>query len=161
MMFAKFSCKPIKPQISNVARPATSSGTSVSSTSPTSDDRVTLKVIDNILGTGLPIRLSFSQFQTNPFQHGCSTALTAAPGCATVNLFPNGFSNPTVPDTAEEAKLGRHDRRTIVGGRWEHDFNNSTTWRTQIVFDDKNINQPTRQRAQARARRATDRCRRS
>jgi hypothetical protein len=99
--------------------------------------------IDNILGTGLPIRLSFSQFQTNPFQHGCAIALTAVPGCATVNLFQNGFSNPTVPETAEEAKLGRHDRRTIVGGRWEHDFNNSTTWRTQIVFDDKNINQPT------------------
>ena len=111
--------------------------------SPTPDDRVTLKVIDNILGTGLPIRLSFSQFQTNPFQHGCATALTAVPGCATVNLFQNGFSNPTVPETAEEAKLGRHDRRTIVGGRWEHDFNNSTTWRTQIVYDDKNINQPT------------------
>ena len=70
------------------------------------DDRVTLKVIDNILGTGLPIRLSFSQFQTNPFQHGYSTALIAAPGCATVNLFPNGFSNPTVPDTAEEASVG-------------------------------------------------------
>jgi iron complex outermembrane recepter protein len=111
--------------------------------SPTPDDRVTLKVIDNILGTGLPIRLSFSQFQTNPFQHGCATALTAVPGCATVNLFQNGFSNPTVPETAEEAKLGRHDRRTIVGGRWEHDFNNSTTWPTQIVYDDKNINQPT------------------
>jgi iron complex outermembrane receptor protein len=111
--------------------------------SPTPDDRVTLKVIDNILGTGLPIRLSFSQFQTNPFQHGCATALTAVPGCATVPLFQNGFSNPTVPETAEEAKLGRHDRRTIVGGRWEHDFNNSTTWRTQLVFDDKNINQPT------------------
>jgi iron complex outermembrane receptor protein len=111
--------------------------------SPTPDDRVTLKVIDNVVGTGLPIRLSFSQFQTNPFQHGCATALTAVPGCATVNLFQNGFSNPTVPETAEEAKLGRHDRRTIVGGRWEHDFNNSTTWRTQIVYDDKNINQPT------------------
>ena len=32
---------------------------------------------------------------------------------------------------------------SIVGLRWEHDFDNQTTWRTQVVFDDKNINQPT------------------
>jgi iron complex outermembrane receptor protein len=111
--------------------------------SPTPDDRISLKVIDNYLGTALPIRLSFSQFQANPFQHNCTTLATAVPGCATVSLFKNGFSNPTVSETAEEAHLGRHDHRTIVGTRWEHDFNNSTTWRTQILFDDKNINQPT------------------
>ena len=35
------------------------------------------------------------------------------------------------------------DRRTIVGGRWEHDFDNTTTWRNQFVFDDRNISQPT------------------
>ena len=39
--------------------------------------------------------------------------------------------------------LGREDRRTIVGGRWEHDFDNTTTWRNQFVFDDRNISQPT------------------
>ena len=32
---------------------------------------------------------------------------------------------------------------SIAGLRWEHDFDNQTTWRTQAVFDDKNINQPT------------------
>jgi iron complex outermembrane receptor protein len=42
-----------------------------------------------------------------------------------------------------QAGLGRNDRRTIVGGRWEHDFDNTTTWRNQFVFDDRNINQPT------------------
>ena len=41
------------------------------------------------------------------------------------------------------AGLGRDDRRTIVGGRWEHDFDNTTTWRNQFVFDDRNISQPT------------------
>ena len=45
--------------------------------------------------------------------------------------------------TASTAGLGRDDRRTIVGGRWEHDFDNQTTWRNQFVFDDRNINQPT------------------
>ena len=42
-----------------------------------------------------------------------------------------------------QAGLGREDRRTIVGGRWEHDFDNTTTWRNQFVFDDRNISQPT------------------
>src|SRR4029077_18050333 len=51
--------------------------------------------------------------------------------------------NPTVPVTAEEAKLGRRDRRTIVGVRCVHDFNHTASWRQQIVFDDQNINQPT------------------
>ena len=46
-------------------------------------------------------------------------------------------------ETAVQAGLGRNDRRTIVGGRWEHDFDNTTTWRNQFVFDDRNINQPT------------------
>ncbi len=109
----------------------------------TPDDLVTLKVVNNFTGTELPIRLSLTQFEENPFQKGCATAATAAPGCATVSLDANGFSSPTVPNTAGQAGLGRHDRRTITGVRWEHDFDNDTTWRTQFVFDDKDINQPT------------------
>ena len=50
---------------------------------------------------------------------------------------------PGDTDTAVQAGLGRDDRRTIVGGRWEHDFDNTTTWRNQFVFDDRNISQPT------------------
>jgi iron complex outermembrane recepter protein len=109
----------------------------------TPNDLMTVKVISNYVGTELPIRLSLSQFQQNPFQKGCAVAATAAPGCATVALDANGFSTPTVPQTAQQAGLGRHDYRNIVGVRWEHDFDNSTTWRTQLVFDDKDINQPT------------------
>src|SRR5262249_32303615 len=45
--------------------------------------------------------------------------------------------------TAEQAGFGRNDRRDIFGARWEHSFDNQTVWRTQAVFDDKNINQPT------------------
>ena len=60
-----------------------------------------------------------------------------------VPLFNNGFNGSTTPHTATQAGLGRNDRRTIVGGRWEHDFDNTTTWRNQFVFDDRNINQPT------------------
>ena len=90
-----------------------------------------------------PIRLSLGQFQQNPFQKGCTSALVATPGCATVALDINGFSPPALAQSAEQAGLGRHDTRTIIGTRWEHDFDKDTMWRTQFVFDDKNINQPT------------------
>jgi iron complex outermembrane receptor protein len=109
----------------------------------TPNDLVTAKIISNYVGTQLPIRLSLSQFEQNPFQKGCSAASTAAPGCATVALFANGFSAPTDAQTAQQAGLGRHDYRNIVGLRWEHDFDNNSVWRTQFVFDDKDINQPT------------------
>jgi iron complex outermembrane receptor protein len=111
----------------------------------TSDDRFTVKFINNDLSIRLPIRSSLNQFYQNPFQQGCATGATAAAGCGTVTLFNNGFNTAAGTDreTAVQAGLGRNDRRTIVGGRWEHDFDNTTTWRNQFVFDDRNINQPT------------------
>jgi iron complex outermembrane receptor protein len=111
----------------------------------TPDDRFTVKFINNNLDTRLPIRSSLNQFYQNPFQQGCATGATAAPGCATVLLNNNGFNTAAGTDreTAVQAGLGRNDRRTIVGGRWEHDFDNTTTWRNQFVFDDRNISQPT------------------
>jgi iron complex outermembrane recepter protein len=111
--------------------------------SPTPDDRITVKGINNLLFGNLSVRLSLNQFFTNPYQRGCLIAATAAPGCATVNLFVNGFSAPTIAQTADQAGLHRDDRRSIIGARWEHDFDNQTTWRTQVLFDDRNINQPT------------------
>ena len=108
----------------------------------TPDDRFTVKFINNDLDTRLPIRLSLNQYYQNPFQQGCEAAGVA--GCGTVTLFNNGFNAATDDkETAVQAGLGRNDRRTIVGGRWEHDFDNTTTWRNQFVFDDRNINQPT------------------
>ncbi|CAN7553856.1 TonB-dependent receptor [Bradyrhizobium sp. LjRoot220] len=107
----------------------------------TPDDRFTVKFINNELSTRLPIRLSLNQYYQNPFQAGCEAAGVA--GCGSVPLFNNGFNGPRSSVTAVQAGLGRNDRRTIVGGRWEHDFDNTTTWRNQFVFDDRNINQPT------------------
>ncbi|MEH2482788.1 iron complex outermembrane receptor protein [Nitrobacteraceae bacterium AZCC 2146] len=111
----------------------------------TPDDRLTVKFINNDLSIRLPIRSSLNQFYQNPFQQGCTTGATAAPGCGTVTLFNNGFNTAAGTDreTAVQAGLGRNNRRTIVGGRWEHDFDNTTTWRNQFVFDDRNISQPT------------------
>ncbi len=107
----------------------------------TPDDRFTVKFINNNLDTRLPIRLSLNQYHQNPFQQGCDMAGVA--GCGSVNLLNNGFNGARTPTTAIQAGLGREDRRTIVGGRWEHDFDNTTTWRNQFVFDDRNISQPT------------------
>jgi len=107
----------------------------------TPNDRLTFKLIHNELDTRLPIRLSLNQYYQNPFQTGCQTPGT--PGCGTVSLFNNGFNGARTPLTAIVAGLGRDDRRSILGGRWEHDFDNQTTWRNQFVFDDRNINQPT------------------
>src|SRR3984885_5533536 len=109
----------------------------------TPNDLITTKVISNYVATQLPLRLSLSQFQQNPFQKGCNVAATAAVGCGTASLFVNGMSGATVSDTAQQAGFGRHDYRNIVGMRWDHDLDNDTTWRNQLVFDDKNINQPT------------------
>ena len=107
----------------------------------TPDDRFTVKLINNDLDTRLPIRLSLNQYYQNPFQQGCEAAGVA--GCGTVSLFNNGFNGSKTLHSAVQAGLGRNDRRTIVGGRWEHDFDNTTTWRNQFVFDDRNISQPT------------------
>jgi iron complex outermembrane receptor protein len=109
----------------------------------TPDDRFTVKFINNDLSTRLPIRLSLNQFHQNPFQQGCATGATAAAGCGTVALFNNGFNGTRDAETADQAGLGRNDRRSIIGARWEHDLDNQTTWRNQFVFDDRNINQPT------------------
>jgi iron complex outermembrane receptor protein len=107
----------------------------------TPDDRFTVKFINNDLSTRLPVRLSLNQYYQNPFQMGCDAA--GVVGCGSQPLFNNGFNGTKSSVTAVQAGFGRDDRRTIVGGRWEHDFDNTTTWRTQFVFDDRNINQPT------------------
>jgi len=107
----------------------------------TPDDRFTVKFINNNLETRLPVRLTLGQYYQNPFQQGCEMAGVA--GCGSVSLFNNGYNSTKSSLSAVQAGLGRDDRRTIVGGRWEHDFDNTTTWRNQFVFDDRNISQPT------------------
>ena len=112
---------------------------------PRQEDRFTFKFIDNDLDTQLPIRLSLNQYLADPFQRDCADFVSSAaqPNCATISVYVNGFNGPKVSLSADEAGLGRRDRRTIVGARWEHDLTDRTTWRNQLVWDDKDINQPT------------------
>lgn len=126
---------------------------------PTPSDKFTLKVINNTLYSDLSYRLSLNQFYANPFQANCyhygglnattaavaaaASAFAAAQGCGSNTYFVNGVNGLKVPLSAYEAGLHRHDDRSIVGVRWEHTLDNDAIWRVQVVYDDKNINQPT------------------
>jgi iron complex outermembrane recepter protein len=116
----------------------------------TPKDRVVFKFINNDTDTALPVRLSVAQFNANPFQQGCvgltlasNTATTNPNDCSTDHVYINGIAGTEVYVTPDVAQNGRHDRRTIVGARWEHDLTKSTTLRVQGVWDDKDIDQPT------------------
>ena len=65
-------------------------------------------------------------------------------GCASVNLFANGISGH---DDRADGDAGRARAAATSGrssaARWEHEIDAGTTWRTQIVYDNKDINQPT------------------
>ena len=107
----------------------------------TPHDRVTLKFINNDLDADLSLRLSRVQFGQNPYQQGCASAATL--GCATLSLFANGFNGARQTVTADQVDSGRHDRRTILGARYEHDIDDETVWRTTFDFDNRDIRQPT------------------
>ena len=109
----------------------------------TPEDRVTVKVIENHLRADLSNRLSFNQFFLNPYQRGCATAVGSAPGCQSIAVLANGFNGTRVMQSADEGRFGRNDNRAIFGARYEHDFGTTATWRTQVTYDDRNINQPT------------------
>ncbi len=107
----------------------------------TPHDRVTVKLVNNDLDADLSLRLSRNQYAVNPYQQGCASAAT--PGCATLSLFTNGFNGARQTASADQVGSGRHDRRTIVGARYEHDIDDQTVWRTTADFDDRDIRQPT------------------
>jgi iron complex outermembrane recepter protein len=113
----------------------------LASYTPGDADKLTFKLIDNTLHADLSLRLSLAQYRANPFQAGCETG--AGTGCGTVSLFLNGSNGQRQNFSPVQAALGRDDRRTIVGARWEHAFDADTTLRTQFVFDNRDINQPT------------------
>ncbi|WP_173402426.1 TonB-dependent receptor family protein [Acetobacter pasteurianus] len=109
----------------------------------TSSDRLILKFVNNVTDASLPVRLSLNQYRANPYQRGCYNAADAATGCATVNLLVNGRYGTKEAISPQAAGLGRFDRRTVVGLRWEHDFNARTIWRNQFTYDQRHIDQPT------------------
>lgn len=117
----------------------------LASYAPNADNTLTFKFINNDLDADTPVRLTLNQFRQNPFQKGCEIAGAAATaaGCASVSLFANGANGTRVSLSPDQAGIGRHDRRTIAGARWEHALDDATSLRVQGVFDNKDISQPT------------------
>jgi iron complex outermembrane receptor protein len=119
----------------------------------TPDDLLTFKFIHNQLYGDLSSRLSLNQYYLNPYQRGCYAIPQAGFGgqigqalCGNANVSLIGL-NPagatSYRTTAFLAGFNRNDRRDVLGLRWEHDFDADTKWRTQVIYDDKNIIQPT------------------
>ncbi|WP_363352121.1 TonB-dependent receptor domain-containing protein [Methylocystis echinoides] len=109
---------------------------------PTPDDRLTLKYIFNDTFAQFMNRLSQAQFYLNPFgkSYGCAIAVPAnLPFCNNLNVPANGlFTSARAPLVNQSVwQLGSHihTQRQIGGFRWEHDFDNSTTWRSQFTYD--------------------------
>ncbi len=119
----------------------------------TPDDLLTFKGIHNQLYGDLSSRLSLNQYYLNPYQWGCfavpNAGATTAAGylsrslCGQNSAPLNGVGGASVQTTAYLAGFHRNDRRDVFGLRWEHDFDKDTKWRTQALYDDKNIRQPT------------------
>ncbi len=118
----------------------TSTENALASYDVTPSDRVTLKVINNVTDTQLPVRLSLDQYGQNPYQRNCLGL--QSPGCSSVRLFVNGRNGPAVPVSPQEAGTGRFDRRTVAGTSWTHSFDASTSLRVQALFDERDIDQP-------------------
>jgi iron complex outermembrane receptor protein len=122
----------------------------------TPDDLLTFKFIHNQLYGDLSSRLSLNQYYLNPYQRGCyvltQLGATTPAGflnrslCGSAFVPINGLNGAGGVNYSTTAWLGgfhRNDRRDILGLRWEHDFDANTRWRTQVIYDDKNIIQPT------------------
>lgn len=122
----------------------------------TPDDLLTFKFIHNQLYSDLSSRLSLNQYYLNPYQSGCQAmsqlgattplgylnrSFCGSSGVPLTGL--NGTGGPFFQTTGYLAGFNRNDRRDVLGLRWEHNFDVNTFWRTQVIYDDKNISQPT------------------
>jgi iron complex outermembrane receptor protein len=116
----------------------------------TPNDLFTFKAIHNELFGDLSQRLSLNQYYLNPYQRGCQLVPTTTglansfsrAWCGQISVPKNGVTGATTQSTSDMAGSHRNDRRDVFGLRWEHDFDINTKWRTQALYDDKNIIQP-------------------
>lgn len=109
---------------------------------PTPSDRFTLKLIFNNSFSTFMNRESQNQYYWNPFgkTFDCSVAAaTNAPFCNNLNVPANGIFTsiraPLVNQSVWQLGSHLHAPREIAGARWEHDFDNNTTLRSQFTYD--------------------------
>lgn len=106
--------------------------------SPVPSDRFTLKFIFNDSFSTFMNRESLNQYYWNPFgkNFGCQLGATVnLPFCNTLNVPGNGISSAAIRQSVWQLGSHLHAQREIAGLRWEHDFDNGTTWRTQFTYD--------------------------
>lgn len=102
---------------------------------PTDSDRFTLKYIYNNTFSQLSQALPILRYYLNPFQFGCEFAIANNPYCANIQQPRNGVSGVLAPQTFSQLGAHQHLNRHVAGLRWEHDFDNATTLRTQVTYN--------------------------
>jgi iron complex outermembrane recepter protein len=109
---------------------------------PTPTDRFTVKTVVNDTFAQTANTNSFAQYYLNPFQQSYACAI---PTSWNASLCPNlgvprngsftGPGNPTVIQSVGELGTHMHIDQDIVGARWEHDLDSTTTWRSQVTYN--------------------------
>lgn len=109
---------------------------------PTPNDRFTLKYLFNDSFSTFMNRSSQNQYYWNPYgtSFGCAIATPAnLPFCNNLNVPRNGIFTsglaPLVNQSVWQLGSHLHSQQMIGGARYEHDFDNATTWRSQFTYN--------------------------
>lgn len=105
---------------------------------PTPTDRLILKLIYNNTFSQMQVRQSLNQYFYNPYvkNYGCATPTAGnVPFCNNLNTYANGIYGPTIRQSPNQLGYHHNIQREIAGLRWEHDFDDATTWRSQFTYD--------------------------
>ncbi len=123
---------------------------------PTPNDRLILKVVQNDWFSHMDGRETWMQYTLNPMQrgYGCAYLITqnspfctavqggAQPADGIVVISGNKLFPAAATQSPDEIGMHRRISRDIVGLRYEHDFDSQTTWRTQALYDLLEVQQP-------------------
>lgn len=105
---------------------------------PTPTDRLILKLIYNNTFSQMQVRESAAQYFNNPFlkNYGCAIPTAGnVPFCNNLNTYANGIYGATIRQSPNQLGYHYNTQREIAGLRWEHDFDDATTWRSQFTYD--------------------------
>ena len=119
--------------------------------SPTTDNHFTLKYMFNNTYANIPGALSISEYFLNPYQnkYGCPVSVTFDPNniyCSSRSTPTNGvWGNPGAygvnnlwtnrRQSFQQMGVHAHNMNHIVGGRFDHDFDQNTTLHLQTTYN--------------------------
>lgn len=104
---------------------------------PAPSDRFILKYLFNNAFSEMNLTTPLTTYYLNPFQYGCGVAIANNPYCFSTIAPRNGVTGGGPALQQSFAQMGSHAHllRHITGLRWEHDFDNDTTLRTQVTYN--------------------------